>query len=195
VTIECFVLAAGKSTRMGGVSKLSQKIGDMSLICHVIENLRIAGVNSVTVIYGDCWGVEELELPAIATPLRNENAENGIGSSIALAATSLPSTATRLLFALADMPKIMPETILALMQKSADNDANIWVPTYRGKQGHPVIFSRDWVDELTKLDGDRGGASLFAHENAKLACLEVEDPGILMDIDTPADLSKLRAKL
>ena len=195
MTIEIFVLAAGSATRMGGASKLSQPIGERTVIGRVIENLEVAGVDRMTVIYGDRWGLDDLELPEHVHALHNENAKHGMGSSIALAVANLSSDTTRLLLALGDMPQVRSETLSLLIQESRLSDANIWALTYQGRQGHPVVFANCWFDELSKLDSDEGGAKLFRHERAKVAYIEVDDPGILIDIDTPADLSKMRADL
>lgn len=195
MSIKFAVLAAGSATRMEGASKLSQSIGEQTVIGKVIENLEAAGADKITVVYGDHWGVDDLKLPEHVHTLRNENAQQGMGTSIALAAANVASDTTRLLLALGDMPLVKPETLKLLVRESAHTDANIWAPTYQGKRGNPVVFAECWFEELSKLNGDQGGAKLLGHEAAKVVYIEVDDPGILSDIDTPADLSKALAKL
>lgn len=195
MTIEVVVLAAGSASRMRGVSKLGQQIGERTVVGEVVENLILAGADSLTVVYGDRWGLDDLGLPENIRVLHNPNAKNGIGSSVALAVSNVPDGTTRLLVALGDMPQVKPDTVRLLIQESAHGDANIWAPTYQGKRGHPVIFAKCWFDELANLNNDQGGAMLFRHERAKLAFVAVDDPGILIDIDTPEDLTKIRADL
>jgi molybdenum cofactor cytidylyltransferase len=195
MSIEFAVLAAGSATRMEGASKLGQQIGERNVIGKVIENLEVAGADKITVVYGDRWGLDDLSLPEHVRALRNENAEHGMGTSIALAVANMSSDTTRLLLALGDMPLVKSETLSLLIRESAHGDANIWAPTFQGKRGNPVVFAEAWFDDLSKLNSDQGGAMLFGYEGAKVAYIEVDDPGILIDIDTPADLSKVRANL
>ena len=194
--IEYAVLAAGSSVRMGGVNKLSQPFKGSTVIGAVLDNLQAAGVDQLWLVHGEHWGLEEYDLPPFVRALRNPLSEQGMGSSIALVVRSLSPTTNCLLLALGDMPCIRPETIRALVSHSAQGDAhvcdaNIWAPTYGRKRGHPVIFDKCWFKALANLNGDQGGAMLFEDERAKVSYLEVDDPGILLDIDTPDDLSSL----
>ena len=195
---EYAVLAAGSAVRMAGENKLSQSFDGSTVIGTVINNLQAAGVNQLWLVYGVRWGLDDFNLPSFVHALRNPNARQGMGSSIALVVNNLSPTTDHLLLALGDMPLVRAETTQALILHSAqgdahDCDANIWAPTYGGKRGHPVVFDKCWFKALANLNGDQGGAILFDDERAKVSYLEVDDPGILQDIDTPEDLVSLSA--
>lgn len=94
---------------------------------------------------------------------------------------------TGVVIALADMPYILTETIFQVAEK-LDANGGIVVPTYQGRRGHPVGFSAKFYDELQNLAGDKGARELIERNPSMVTFLEVDDPGILLDIDTPGDV-------
>lgn len=89
------------------------------------------------------------------------------------------------LVALADMPFIHVETLLVLAHALREG-ARVAVPMHNGKRGNPVVFSQACLPELMALTGDAGARSLLGA--ADVVRINVNDPGILRDIDTPQDL-------
>jgi molybdenum cofactor cytidylyltransferase len=124
-------------------------------------------------------------------------APRGMGISLAIAATYLlenviqATPITGCVVALADMPCVRPDTITALLRHAAND--RIVVPTFHGKRGHPVVFGRAFLAELSKLEGDTGARSLLLRYGALE--IECDDAGVLYDIDTPEDLNKTTRKL
>ena len=90
---------------------------------------------------------------------------------------------------LADMPAIKPETLLTVA-KALRRD-NIVAPSFAGKRGHPVGFGRDFFREFSALRGDEGAKTIVVAHIDKLELVDVEDKGVLQDIDVPEDLQKL----
>ena len=115
------------------------------------------------------------------------DAERGMGASLA-AGVEASEDAESWIVALADMPRIAVPTIEAVARK-LDAGASIVAPFYRGQRGHPAGFGLEHRDALLALDGDTGARALFALH--PLTRIEVDDPGVLSDIDTPEDLRKL----
>jgi molybdenum cofactor cytidylyltransferase len=88
------------------------------------------------------------------------------------------------LLALADMPGIAPTTIGALVQ-AGNPEHSICAPYWQGQRGHPVWFARSHLPALCALTGDMGARALLqAHPHTRV---EVEDSGILQDVDTEQD--------
>ncbi|OXH80996.1 molybdopterin-guanine dinucleotide biosynthesis protein MobA, partial [Burkholderia multivorans] len=85
-----------------------------------------------------------------------------------------------------DMPWIAASTYEALTRALDADDASIVAPAHRGVRGHPVGFAAHHYDALAALDGDTGARALF--KTAPVRLLDVDDPGVLRDVDTPADL-------
>src|SRR6266581_8144523 len=117
-----------------------------------------------------------------------KNAGEGMGTSLA-AGVRAAADAHGWLVALADMPFLRPQTIRVIAQALSDGAA-IAAPAYRGERGHPVGFARRFFDELSALHGDHGARELLAQHPDWVTLYEVDDPGVLRDIDKPSDLAR-----
>ncbi len=99
------------------------------------------------------------------------------------------------LIALADMPFVRVETLArlaaALAAAAAEGPGAIVAPVYRGRRGHPVGFDRCYRAALSALQGDRGARALLERHAAQLRLIEVDDPGVVLDIDRPAALPEI----
>jgi molybdenum cofactor cytidylyltransferase len=91
------------------------------------------------------------------------------------------------LIALADMPYIKESTFRSLVE-ALRAGAELVAPVHAGQRGHPVGFSAMFRSELLALDGDRGARQLLTRHADRLVRCEIDDPGVLMDVDTPMDL-------
>ncbi|MGF6276048.1 molybdenum cofactor cytidylyltransferase [Massilia sp. UYP11] len=89
------------------------------------------------------------------------------------------------LVALGDMPFVAPSTLRAL-EAAVKEGAAIAAPLFAGRRGNPVAFGAQHRDDLLALDGDQGARRLLA--SSPVAAIEVPDPGVLRDIDSPSDL-------
>lgn len=189
------MLAAGFSRRFGS-SKLQTPLKDgLSILQHSIntvlqstENIIIAG--RVGLHQQGAYAFLQSKPPSPALQLvMCEDAESGMGHSLACAAQHIPNDWQAVLICLGDMPFIKPETLDAILAASAA-DA-IVVPQWQGQSGHPVCFGRDYFTELSELHGDSGARALLQRHSAAVRYLPVDDPGILQDIDTPQALAEL----
>ncbi|MFM0339359.1 nucleotidyltransferase family protein [Paraburkholderia fungorum] len=111
-------------------------------------------------------------------------AERGMGASLA-AGIEVSEDAEGWIVALADMPRIANSTIEAVA-RSLDGGASLVAPFYLGQRGHPVGFGIEHRDALMTLDGDTGARALLMSQHVMR--LDVDDAGILRDVDTPEDL-------
>src|SRR5882672_7641121 len=116
-----------------------------------------------------------------------KNASEGMGTSLA-AGVRAASEADGWVVALADMPFLRPETI-RIIAKGLSEGAAIAATAYRGERGHPVGFARRFLDELSALHGDHGARELLVQRPEWVSLFEVDDPGVLRDIDRPSDLA------
>ena len=115
-----------------------------------------------------------------------EKAADGMGESLK---TGIAATqgADGWIVALADMPFIRPATHLGIA-RALQRGAVIAAPAYRGERGHPVGLSGRFRDELLSLEGDAGARFILKRHAEQIHLVEVDDPGVLKDIDTPQDL-------
>jgi molybdenum cofactor cytidylyltransferase len=181
------LLAAGRGSRFdptGAANKLLARLPDGEAVVaasarHLLEALpRVVAVCAA-----------EGEVAALLRTLGCEvticpDAAQGMGASLAHAVRhSLPASAW--LVALGDMPFVQPSTIRALCDALA-NGAGIAAPVSGGRRGNPVAFGAEHVAALLALRGDEGARHIVRSHRAAL--VEVTDPGIFTDIDSPADL-------
>lgn len=117
------------------------------------------------------------------------NADEGMGATLSCG-VSVAHDADGWVVALADMPWIRPATIATVAAALAAG-ADIVAPVYRGKRGHPVGFARRHRDALIASCGDAGARELIAANRESLTLLDVDDPGVLRDVDVPDDLAPL----
>jgi molybdenum cofactor cytidylyltransferase len=113
-----------------------------------------------------------------------QDADYGMGASL-VHAIEYTRGAPGWLVALGDMPHVRPATI-ALLSDAVMRGERIAAPVYRGKRGNPVAFSPYYLDLLLALDGDQGARNILKSHPVRE--VEVDDSGILRDVDTPADL-------
>ena len=116
-----------------------------------------------------------------------ENAAEGMGASLACAVRAA-GVADGYLVALADMPFVRPSSIAAVRDALAGG-APLAAPFWRARRGHPVGVASEFVEELLSLRGDEGAKALLAANARRLVKIPVGDPGVIRDIDTPADLA------
>ena len=182
------LLAAGAGTRFGG-GKLVHPLDDgVAIAAHAARNLVAAGLEVLAVIRpGDFPLADILEQEGCQVAHCAESV-HGMGHTLAhgVAATR---DATGWVVALADMPRLKPATIEAVAASIAEG-ATIAVPIYGGRRGHPVGFSSRLRDELTQLTGDSGAKSLLERHAQEIRRLEIDDPGVLLDIDSRSDLDR-----
>jgi molybdenum cofactor cytidylyltransferase len=186
------LLAAGAGRRFGvhrGAHKLLQPLpGGEPLAVAAGRNLIAAVPGSIAVVRaGDHRLAAALEAVGLRI-VEHPGADGGLATSLAAGVAATPDAAGWLI-ALGDMPWIQPETILALAQALAAG-ASLVAPLNAGRRGHPVGFAAIWRDQLLNLKGDQGARDLIAAQAGPLVLLPTQDPGVLLDVDTPADLDR-----
>jgi len=180
------LLAAGRGSRFGGPKLLAPLADGTPLGVAAARNLCAAVPEVVAVVHPADRELAQALTVAGARVVVCAEAEAGMGVSLA-AGVGAAADADSWVIALADMPYIGVDSIGALVQALVDG-AVLVAPCYRGQRGHPVGFSAEFGPALRALQGDRGARDLLARHADRLRCLEVDDPGILRDVDTPADL-------
>ena len=179
------LLAAGAARRFGG-GKLLAKLDDGSTIGRRACANLIAAVPEVHAVIRA--GEDELARELAATGARTTvcaDAESGMGASLAHAVRSALD-ADAVIVALADMPWIRPQTLTAVAD-ALRSGATLVVPRYRGRRGHPVGFARLHYPELARLGNDEGARELIA-QASDVRWIDVDDPGVLRDVDVAGDL-------
>ncbi|MDH5444008.1 MAG: nucleotidyltransferase family protein [Gammaproteobacteria bacterium] len=181
------LLAAGQGKRFGS-NKLLHPIEDELPMFQLMAEKMLDVLPEVVLVINPQLipYVDSLEQRGMHVVL-NEQAEQGIGSSIACGVRASPD-ATGWLIALADMPYVKTQTIQQLSQR-LQKGADIVAPLYKQQRGHPVGFKQCFKDELMNLDSDIGAREIIQNHQDQLELLESDDAGTITDIDQMSDLS------
>jgi len=184
------LLAAGRGTRFGGDKLLARLAsGDVAgeaVGVVALRHLRRAVPDVIAVVRDDDRALAA-ELGANgARIVRCANADDGMGASLACAVQAT-ADATGWLVALADMPWISAATI-ERVGAAVTAGAPVAAPFYRGERGHPVGFSASCYSALAALTGDEGAKAIVGAHRDRVVRIDVDDAGIVRDVDTPGDL-------
>jgi molybdenum cofactor cytidylyltransferase len=186
------VLAAGKGRRFKGAAhKLQQRLGESSVLGSTLRHAIASHLPLVVVTTAALAGAaSQLVAARDVVVVPEAPGPYGMGHSIA-AGVAARADAPGWLLLPGDMPMVQPSTLLAVAE-ALGHHAVVAYAQYRGRRGHPVGFSAELYSELIRLTGDEGARRVVARYPA--VGVDVEDPGVLVDVDTEADLAALRAQ-
>lgn len=182
---------AGTSRRMGR-PKLLLPYRDGTLVGAVVQALRGGGVSKIVLVTspGDedlrAWAREAGVLTAV-----NPDPGRGMLSSIREGVAALGEIGEILLVSPADLPALRAETVAALVQRMEETGAPLAVPVYQGKRGHPLAIAPALIPEIGTLDPDVGLRQLRDRHEDRLLEMEVEDAGVVVDVDTPEEYERI----
>ena len=190
------VLAAGRGSRFRGLDhKLAQSLGASSVLGTTLRQVLASRLPMVVVATAALAEIAKrsvatrdiVVLPDVGTPGPEPL---GMGYSIACGVSARPDASGWLVLP-GDMPMVEPATLQAVARELRHH--TVVYAQHRGQRGHPVGFAAELYSELAALGGDDGARRLVARYPAH--GVEVDDPGVLIDIDTEADLDGLRSGL
>jgi len=182
------LLAAGAGTRFGGGKLLHRLPGGTSIGVAALRNLKSALPRVVAVVRPNDHELRELLERERVPIIECAQADRGMGHSLA-AGVAAEFDADGWVIALGDMPRVQPETIQSVAEAMAQG-AELVVPVFAGQRGHPVGFGGRFRDYLLALSGDAGARAVLAAHASTVRQLEVDDPGVVQDVDTPADAAR-----
>ncbi len=192
--IGAIILAAGSSRRFGGDKRKSSMPSGQTMLEESIHKAASV-IDRVMVVlrFGDIGFAGELE-----AKIGNHNVEffcapdsaKGMAHSLANAIHHVKDWEAALVF-LGDMPFVQAETVESILAEYEYRKADVPLvfPVKNGKSGHPVLFPRDYFEEIEALTGDRGARPVIDAHPGNVFTVTVQDPGVIRDIDTPQDLA------
>jgi molybdenum cofactor cytidylyltransferase len=193
--MSAMILAAGNSSRMGRAKQLLP-LGHSTVLLQTIENVCAAGFDEILVVLGaSAAAIQQGMPPALLESVNivvNPAYEQGIATSLQAGLTALNPASHAVLVALGDQPFVRPATMCQIIERYRAERAKIAIPTYRGQRGNPVLLDRAVFPEAMNLQGDVGFRALFNKHLQEIVSVEVDDPAILVDLDSPADYERLR---
>ncbi len=188
--IGAVIVAAGMSSRMGDFKPMLN-IGSISIAQRIVATFHQAGVSRIAVVTG--YNAQQLERHLANSGLvflRNEAyATTQMFDSAKIGLSYLRDKCDRILFTPVDIPLFTALTV----QKLIESGAPLCCPVCKGQTGHPLLIASSLLDSILSDSGERGLQGAISRCGAEMTRIEVEDPGILHDADTPEDYKALLA--
>jgi molybdenum cofactor cytidylyltransferase len=195
--IAAIVLAAGRSTRMGGPNKMLAEIGGKPLVRIAAEQALASKASPVIVVTGHQQERVAAALEGLpVTLVHNPDFADGIAGSVKAGIAAVPADADGAVVCLGDMPQVDAALIDQLIAAfDPEKGALAVVPVFDGRRGNPVLWSRRFFPDLMAIEGDIGARHLIGRYNEAVVEVPVTGNGALVDVDTPEALRGVKAEL
>jgi molybdenum cofactor cytidylyltransferase len=188
--VAAIVLAAGGSTRMGQPKQLLPVDGQPMLRRVTAAACATELAQIVVVVGAHADAVRQALAGLPVDVVVNEAWAEGMSTSIKAGLSALDSGIQAALIILADQPGLTPDLLNSLVARYYATRAPIIAPFYRDQRGNPVLFDRSLFGELVATEGDQGGRELVLRHARELGRIQVDDPSVLLDVDTRQDYER-----
>ena len=197
-TIAAVVMAAGRSRRMAPHNKLL--VGDKAgkpMIARVVDNVLSSNARPILVVTGH--QAEQVEHALGGRPVRYVHATDyaeGLSASLKAGIAAVPPECSAAVVCLGDMPLVTGRMIDRLLSMYDQEEGRLIVlPTFRGKQGNPMLWDKRFFPEILQISGD-SGARFLVGKYAEFVCeVEMADDAVLRDFDTTESLATLPPRM
>ncbi|MBI5118194.1 nucleotidyltransferase family protein [Candidatus Poribacteria bacterium] len=210
--VSAILLAAGSSKRMGKPKQLLP-LGERPVIVHCLETIRGAGIDDIVVVVGSNSD-EILQAIEAFTPItvrnripesdrfaptfdfrpstirvvQNETPEADMCESVRVGLKKINPASPGIFICLADHPLVKAETFMGMRRCHAERPGAIILPVHKGKRGHPPLLPREI---LAEIDAVRTLRDLIRRHSKEVHCLDVNDEGVVFDMDTREDYQRI----
>jgi molybdenum cofactor cytidylyltransferase len=195
--VAAVVLAAGRSTRMGGPNKLLAEVNGKPLVRIAVEQALASRASPVVVVTGHQRRETETAIAGLDVKLvHNPDFAQGLATSLKAGVAAIPAGNDGAIICLADMPGVSAALIDKLVAAfDPEMGALVVLPTLEGKRGNPVLWSRRFFPDLMAIEGDIGARHLIARYAEAVTEVPVDGRAAFTDVDTPDALQSLQQSL
>ena len=182
--ISAIILAAGQSKRMTRENKLVRKIQGIPLIKHSVKNILASSIDELIIVLGYQKEIIKklIDKNEKIKFVFNKDFESGMATSIKTGLNHLSEETESFFICLGDMPMVNKD-IFNLLIKSKNN-REIIVPTYKNKQGNPILFSKSMKKKIMTIEGDAGAKKVIELNKDKILNIETNDQSITQNFNT-----------
>jgi molybdenum cofactor cytidylyltransferase len=189
--ISAVILAAGRSTRFGGLKQLL-KVGKTTLLEMVVQRFLDSRVDEVVVVLG--FRAEQILTKSdfgSARIVMNLDYDKGLGSSLKKGIDAVHPETSAAIVALGDQPLLSGKTIDSIISRYLETGGLVVAPFYGRRRGNPVLFDKSLFPDLRGLEGDEGAKRVIGRLQKEIVRVDVDDPGVVFDIDTEEDFDRM----
>jgi molybdenum cofactor cytidylyltransferase len=187
-SVSVILLAAGRSQRMGAKKQLLPVQGRPAVV-RCLESLGDArAAEIILVVNPESGDIVDAAKDFSVRITVNEMPESDMAASVKTGLACIDRDATGVLVCLCDHPLVRPATLAAMVSAHARMPDAIIIPVYHGRKGHPTLFPRSLLGELEIRATLR---DVIGHHRAKISFLDVDDEGVILDMDTPEDYRRI----
>ena len=187
--ISAILLAAGQSKRMNDENKLTKEIQGIPLIKLSVKNILASSIDELIVVLGHQKEIVEklIDKNEKIKFVFNKDFESGMASSIKMGLNNLSEKTEAFFICLGDMPMINQDVYNQLIRSR--NNKEIIVPTYKGQQGNPILFSESMKSIIISIEGDIGAKKILEQNKDKILKVKIDDINITKDFNTKDNFS------
>lgn len=187
-SLSCVVLAAGSSTRMGSIDKLSLPFNQSTVLQSTLAQIIESDIKEIIVVTapGSRW--KSILTGNDLRVVENSLHKTGQASSLKAGLSEVSPNAQGVIFALGDQPLIGNDIFKMLIERYKSNLKPVTYPVYQNRRGNPVIFDRTLWPLLMNLEGDEGGRAIIKNlKSGDIENVHTDNEYVITDIDTPED--------
>ena len=187
--ISAILLTGGQSKRMNGENKLTKKIQGIPLIKLSVKNILASPIDELIIVLGHQKEIVEklIDKNEKIKFVFNKDFESGMASSIKTGLNNLSEKTEAFFICLGDMPMINQDVYNQLIRSRNNNE--IIVPTYKGQQGNPILFSKSMKSIIISIEGDIGAKKILEQNKDKILKVKIDDINITKDFNTKDNFS------
>ncbi|HXG93521.1 MAG TPA: nucleotidyltransferase family protein [Blastocatellia bacterium] len=189
--VSAILLAAGESRRMGEFKQLLT-IEGQTFVARCVDNLLASRAGEVIVVTGHRAGDVRRELEGCAVRFaHNADYALGMSESIKRGVEAVSPESRACLIALVDQPQITTDIFNRVIETYERTRSLVVIPTYNGRNGHPVLLDLTLKDEILAINADQGlRAVVHSHAN-DISRVEVSSEAVVIDFDLPEDYERI----
>jgi len=189
--ITAIILAAGESKRMGK-PKMLLPWGNETVLSHVISTVREAGLEDIIVVTGGARekvesAISDLRVNTVFNP---EFTKGEMLSSIQSGIRATTRQTEAVLIGLGDQPQVQMGSVRIVFEAYSESKSDIIVPSFNRRRGHPWLVARSLWDEILTMEMPLSPRDFLETHHEKIHYVNVDDSGILLDLDTPEDYQR-----
>ena len=187
--ISAILLAAGKSKRMNGENKLIKKIQGIPVIKHSVKNILASSIDELILVLGHQNEIigKIIDKDKKIKFVFNKDFRNGMSSSIKTGLNHLSAKTEAFFICMGDMPMVNKNIFNLLI--NSKNNTSIIVPTYKSKQGNPILFPKSFKKKIMTIKGDVGAKKIVELNKDKILKIKTDDQSIIKNFNTQEDFN------